>query len=133
MAPAASFLSKTLKSITLEKIRELSKQRTQYESRKEAVLAAAADPSLTQQKRIKILIDGVNDLIVKAQDEDDDFESKRIEKTLDEISKRPDQSTWDAPVPIALLDSHEALLRSKLDVQSRRLSAVELYSRFVKE
>ncbi|KAF6802200.1 hypothetical protein CSOJ01_11741 [Colletotrichum sojae] len=133
MAPATSFRSKTLKSITLEKIRELSKQRTQHESRKEVGLAAAADPSLTQQKRIKILIDGVKDLLVDPHDLDDKGPELIKDNTLNEIWTRLDQSVWDASVPTALLDSHEALLRSKLDAQSRGLNAAELYSRLVME
>lgn len=130
MAPSASNVSKTLRTVTLIKIQELSKQRAQYESRKDAVLAAAAAPSLTQQERIRILAKGVEELVYR--DGDRKLRDAGRDK-MEEIDKRLDRSVWDASVPAALLDSHEAFARSELDVKSRRLSAAELYSRLVME
>ncbi|SPO01781.1 uncharacterized protein DNG_04454 [Cephalotrichum gorgonifer] len=123
MAPAASVLSQTLKSISLTKIREISKQRAKYEDRKDAVLAKAAEHSDSPHRRIDHLLQGVKDLYPEALS---DHKVKNVRYWVQ-------QSRYDSSVPPDMLESCEALLRGKLEVQSRRLALAHLYSRLVTE
>ena len=123
MAPSTSILSKTLKSISVTKINEISKQRAKYEQRKDAVLAAAAQHDHDPHRRIAHLLRGVEELY-PAGDKD---------IKVDNVKFWVQQSTFDASVPPGILASCEELLRGKLEVQSRRLALAHLYSRLVTE
>ncbi|KAG7084971.1 putative polyketide synthase [Colletotrichum scovillei] len=120
---STSVLSKTLQSITGTKIRELEKQRTQYESRKTKILQEA-EKHTDQGDRISCLLRGVKELYTKGRDDD---------PGIDNIDNLLTQSKYDSSVPHSMLQSSEDLLRSKLDVQSHKLSMAHLYSRLVTE
>ncbi|KAJ0312324.1 hypothetical protein COL5a_002004 [Colletotrichum fioriniae] len=120
---STSVLSKTLHSITGTKIRELEKQRTQYESRKTKILQEA-DENTDQGDRISCLLRGVKELYSKGRDGD---------PGVDNIDNLLAQSKYDTSVPPSMLQLSEDLLRSKLDVQSHKLSMAHLYSRLVTE
>ena len=122
MASAVSALSQTLENITLTKIKELEKQRTKYETRKNEALKVAGQ-SDDQRTRITRLLQGVKDLYPGAPD---DNAVRNIRHWLD-------QSKYDVSVPTDLLQAHEELLRSKLEVQSRNLDLGHLYARLVTE
>ncbi|KAK2008074.1 hypothetical protein LZ32DRAFT_567359, partial [Colletotrichum eremochloae] len=123
MPHPASLLSKTLQSITVTKIRELEKQRAQYESRKSKILQDA-DRHLSQGERIGCLLRGVKELY---RNEHNGCNG------VDNIKSLLAQSKYDASVPSHMLQSSEELLRSKLDVQSHKLSMAHLYSSLVTE
>ncbi|KAK1542288.1 hypothetical protein CPAR01_05675 [Colletotrichum paranaense] len=120
---STSVLSKTLQSITSTKIRELEKQRTQYENRKAKILQEAEE-HINQGDRISCLLRGVKELYVKGRDDN---------PSIDNIDNLLAQSKYDTSVPPSMLQSSEDLLRSKLDVQSHKLSMAHLYSRLVTE
>ncbi|WQF84539.1 hypothetical protein CDEST_09553 [Colletotrichum destructivum] len=124
MSHSASILSKTLQSITVTKIRELEKQRAQYETRKSAVLVDA-DRHLDQGERISCLLGGVRDLYRSGKDNN--------VGVVDNTEMLLAQSRYDPSVPAHMLRSCEGLLRSKLDVQSHKLSMAHLYSSLVTE
>ncbi|GJC83204.1 hypothetical protein ColLi_06042 [Colletotrichum liriopes] len=123
MSHSTSILSKTLQSITVTKIRELEKQRAQYESRKSKILEDAGR-HLDQGERIGCLLRGVKELYRGENDGD---------SSIDNIDSLLAQSKYDASVPARMLQSSEELLRSKLDVQSHKLSMAHLYSSLVTE
>ena len=127
MAPPNSVLSKTLHSITLTKIRELSKLRGKYEHRKQAVLDRAdAAPKDDVQTRIDILLDGVEELLA-------DNATGLGTRDVSNIELSTEQSRYDASVPGAMLAGFETQLRDRLDVQSRRLAMADLYSKLLQE
>ncbi|TIC93661.1 hypothetical protein CH35J_009042 [Colletotrichum higginsianum] len=126
MSHSASILSKTLQSITVTKIRELEKQRAQYETRKSAVLADA-DRHLDQGERISCLLGGVRDLYRGGKDNNHNI------GVVDNTEMLLAQARYDPSVPAHMLRSCEDLLRSKLDVQSHKLSMAHLYSSLVTE
>lgn len=122
MASSVAALSKTLESITLTKIRELEKQRTKYEDRKNDVLQTAAGKA-DQRTRIRQLLKGVEDL----------YPGAAGENAVRNIQHWLSQSKYDVCVPDELLQSYEETLRSKLEVQSRKLGLGHLYARLVTE
>lgn len=122
MTAPTSALSQTLKSISLTKIREISKQRAVYEQRKDAVVAEAADAS-DAYARIARLLRGVEDL----------YPNGLSDNKVSNVRYWLEQSRYDASVPPGTLASCEELLRGKLEVQSRRLALAHLYSRLVTE
>ncbi|KAI1130400.1 hypothetical protein F5Y10DRAFT_236031 [Nemania abortiva] len=124
MAPPSSVLSQTMQSISLTKIRELEKQRNRYESRKNEVLSAAEEHPNDIRKRITQLLQGVKKLCEASLT--NDSRVRNIDLWLQ-------QSSYDPSVPFQMLQSYEALLRSKLEVQSRKLSIGYLWSRLVTE
>ncbi|KAI1118101.1 hypothetical protein F5Y14DRAFT_297296 [Nemania sp. NC0429] len=124
MAQPSSVLSQTMQSISLTKIRELEKQRNRYESRKNEVLSAADKHSDNIRERITQLLRGVEDLC--------EPQLARDTRVLN-IHLWLQQSSYDPSVPAQMLRSYEALLRSKLEVQSRKLSIGYLWSRLVTE
>ncbi|KAI1753049.1 hypothetical protein F4782DRAFT_539794 [Xylaria castorea] len=124
MAQPSSVLSQTMQSISLTKIRELEKQRGRYESRKNEVLTAVEKHPDNIRERITELLRGVKSLceIELAQD----IRVLNIDLWLQ-------QSAYDTSIPFQMLQSYEALLRSKLEVQSRKLGIGHLWSRLVTE
>lgn len=122
MASSVAALSKTLESITLTKIRELEKQRSKYESLKNEVLQNASQGT-DQRTRITQLLKGVEDLYPGAAEEN----------VVRNIQHWLSQSKYDVCVPDHLLQSYEETLRSKLEVQSRKLGLGHLYARLVTE
>ncbi|KAI0878529.1 hypothetical protein GGS24DRAFT_443235 [Hypoxylon argillaceum] len=124
MAQSSSALSQTMQSISLTKIREIEKQRGRYESRKNEVLSAAAEHPNNIHERITQLLRGVKNLC-----EADLVKDSRISN----IDLWLQQSSYDPSVPFKMLQSYEELLRSKLEVQSRKLSIGYLWSRLVTE
>lgn len=127
MAPTASVLSSTLHSITLTKIRELSKLRHKYESQKATLLAKANEvPASDIQGRIAVLLAGVRDLLPPNDDSSGYLNLEKIELCTE-------QSKYDASIPEDMLRGFEERLRGKLDVQSRRLAMADLYSKMLQE
>ncbi|KAI0541351.1 hypothetical protein GGR58DRAFT_510945 [Xylaria digitata] len=124
MAQPSSVLSQTMRSISLAKIREIEKQRDGYESRKHEVLSAAALHPNDIHKRITQLLGGVKKLCDKQLA--DDPRVLNIDLWLQ-------QSSYDASIPSHMLQLYETLLRSKLEVQSRKLGIAHLWSRLVTE
>lgn len=123
MAPPTSILSRTLQSISVTKIREIEKQRSRYEERKSEVLAKAAEYPDEPHKRIQKLSNGLQDLYPEVMND----------RQVENIKHWLNQARYDASVPAELLRSSEELLRSKLEVQSRRLGLAHLYSQLVTE
>ncbi|KAI0445711.1 hypothetical protein F4803DRAFT_507060 [Xylaria telfairii] len=124
MAPPSSVLGLTMQSISLTKIRELEKQRERYESRKNEVLAAADKYPDNISERITQLLRGVKSLCEPELAQD--MRVLNIDLWLQ-------QSVYDSSMPLQMLESYEALLRSKLEVQSRKLGIGQLWSRLVTE
>ncbi|TRX90496.1 hypothetical protein FHL15_008665 [Xylaria flabelliformis] len=124
MAQPSLVLSQTMQSISLTKIRELEKQRDRYESRKNEVLAAAEKHPDNIRERITELLRGVQNLCETELAED--TQVLNVDVWLQ-------QSAYDASIPFQMLQSYEALLRSKLEVQSRKLGIGHLWSRLVTE
>lgn len=124
MASPTAALSRTLQTITLTKINELEKQRNAYASSKNAVLNSASNAKLDKRERILRLLNGVQGLHpIKSSS---DTELPNIRRWLE-------QSHYDASIPDEMLDDFETKLRSKLDVQTRRLDLAALYSRLLTE
>lgn len=121
-----SVLSRTLQNISLSKIRELDSRRNSYEARKQAFLDkahAASDP----RDRLSCLLEGYRELARGGGGSWADGHSyHNIERWLA-------QSKYDASIPESKLAKFDSLLRSKLDVQSRRLDMAHLYSRLLTE
>lgn len=124
MAQPSSVLSQTMQSISLTKIRELKKQRDRYESRKNEVLSAADEHSGNIRERITQLLGGVKNLCEPGL---------ALDTRVLNIDLWLQQSTYDPSVPPQMLQSYETLLRSKLEVQSRKLRIGYLWSRLVTE
>ncbi|KAF2972289.1 hypothetical protein GQX73_g1341 [Xylaria multiplex] len=124
MAQPSSVLSQTMRSISLAKIHEIEKQRDRYESRKDEVLSAAALHPDNIHERIAQLLSGVKKLC--------DRQLANDPRVLN-IDLWLQQSSYDASLPPHMLQLYEALLRSKLEVQSRKLGIAHLWSRLVTE
>ncbi|GAW15045.1 hypothetical protein ANO14919_044530 [Xylariales sp. No.14919] len=124
MAQPSSVLSQTMQSISLAKIHEIEKQRVRYESRKNEVLSAAALHPDNIRERITQLLSGVKKLCDRQLTADPQV--LNIDLWLQ-------QSSYDASIPSQMLQSYETLLRSKLEVQSRKLGMAHLWSRLVTE
>ncbi|KAI1171649.1 hypothetical protein F4777DRAFT_591057 [Nemania sp. FL0916] len=121
---SSSVLSRTMQSVSLTKIRELEKQREKYESRKNEVLSSAGEHTNDIRKRITHLLRGVKELCGAKEARD---------ARISNINLWLQQSSYDPSVPPHMLESYETLLRSKLEVQSRKLSIGYLWSRLVLE
>ncbi|KAK8001945.1 hypothetical protein PG991_014167 [Apiospora marii] len=123
MAPPVSVLSRTLQSISVTKIREIEKERARYEESKRAVLAKADRFPDDPRGRVATLLHGVwevcPDLMWVNQ-------VKNIKHWLQ-------QAQYDASVPADMFKTWEELLRSKLEVQSRKLGLAYLYTQLVTE
>ncbi|KAI3327740.1 hypothetical protein HD806DRAFT_483779 [Xylariaceae sp. AK1471] len=124
MAQPSSVISRTMRSISLNKIQEIEKQRDRYESRKNEVLAAADEHRDNIRERITQLLHGVHKLC--------DADVARDHRIIN-IELWLQQSSYDTSIPFQMLQSYETLLRSKLEVESRKLSLGHLYSRLVTE
>ncbi|KAI0406936.1 hypothetical protein F4802DRAFT_60517 [Xylaria palmicola] len=124
MAQSPTVLSQTMQSVSLTKIRELEKQRDRYESQKNEVLAAAEKHPDDIRERITQLLHGVKALCKRELAQD---------RRILNIDIWLQQSSYDASIPAQMLQSYEALLRSKLEVQSRKLDMAHLWSRLATE
>ncbi|TGJ79462.1 hypothetical protein E0Z10_g9311 [Xylaria hypoxylon] len=124
MAQPSSVLSQTMQSISLTKIREIEKQRDRYESQKNEVLSAAALHPDNIRERITQLLGGVKKLC------DRQFATDPQVLNVDIWLQ---QSSYDASIPSQMLQSYEVLLRSKLEIQSRKIGMAHLWSRLVTE
>lgn len=113
-----------MQSISLTKIRELEKQRERYEYQKNVVLAAAEKHPGNIRERITELLSGVKSLC--------EPELAQDTRVLN-IDLWLQQSAYDSSMPVQMLESYETLLRSKLEVQSRKLGIGQLWSRLVTE
>ena len=123
MARPDTVLSRTMQSISLTKIKEIEKQRDKYEVQKNEVLAGADEHPTDQRTRITQLLRGVEELYPEV------IEDNRVKN----IRFWLEQSRYDASVPAEMLESSERVLRSKLEVQSRKLALAHLYSRLITE
>ncbi|KAF4335775.1 ubiquitin ligase [Fusarium beomiforme] len=122
MASSSFALSQTLGVITQTKISELGKQRTIYEARKDKILEEASQEN-DQVARIKLLLEGVQNLNAEA------FQSPAVKNIKHWLS----QSKYDVSVPSEFMQAHEELLRSHLEVPSRKLALGHLYARLITE
>lgn len=123
MAQATTVLTQTLHSITLTKIRELEKQQDRYESRKNTVLSSADPKLVDQRQRIARLYQGVTDLYPEA------LANSRVKN----VQRWLEQSKYDASINNGMLESYEDLLRSTLEIQTRKLGLARLYTKLVTE
>jgi hypothetical protein len=123
MSSSTAALSRTLKNITLTKIRELEKQRKTYAQSKNAVLEAAKKVGDDPRAKIALLLKGVEDLNPSYSSEVD----------LSNIRRWLEQSHFDSTMPEAMLHQFEEQLLSQLHVQTRRLDLGALYSRLLTE
>ncbi|KAK3343961.1 hypothetical protein B0T25DRAFT_522006 [Lasiosphaeria hispida] len=122
MATPTSVLSKTLQSITLTKIRELESRRNSYETRKRNYLNKA-DTAADQRDRLECLLEAFKELSPAAAKDG----------SLTNIERWLTQSRYDASVPTSKLASFDGRLRTKMDIQSRKLDMAHLYSRLLTE
>ncbi|KAM0345450.1 hypothetical protein ACHAPU_006377 [Fusarium lateritium] len=122
MASSFLALSQTLGGITNTKIGELEKQRTIYEARKDKVLEQANQEN-DRVARINLLLEGVQNLNSEA------FQSPAVKNIKHWLS----QSKYDVSVPSEFMQAHEELLRSHLEVPSRKLALGHLYARLITE
>jgi hypothetical protein len=123
MSSSTAALSRTLKNITLTKIRELEKQRKTYAQSKNAVLEAVKKVNDDPRAKIAVLLKGVEKLNPSSSSEVD----------LSNIRRWLEQSHFDSAIPDSMLNQFEAQLRSQLHVQTRRLDLGALYSRLLTE
>ncbi|KAI0389370.1 hypothetical protein F5Y17DRAFT_130286 [Xylariaceae sp. FL0594] len=124
MSQSYSVVSQTMRSISLTKIREIEKRRDRYESLKNEVLSAADKHPDDIRERIRVLLRGVGQLC---------HDSLSLMSQVSNIDLWLQQSSYDASMPKQKLQSYESFLRSKLQVQSRKLGLAHLYSRLVTE
>ncbi|KAL5623655.1 hypothetical protein FOBRF1_002905 [Fusarium oxysporum] len=122
MASSFFALSQTLGGITHTKISELEKQRTIYESRKDKILEQANQED-DRTARVNLLLEGVENLNAEA------FQSPAVKNIKHWLS----QSKYDVSVPSEFMQAHEELLRSHLEVPSRKLALGHLYARLITE
>ncbi|KAI6764099.1 hypothetical protein HG530_007888 [Fusarium avenaceum] len=122
MASSFLALSQTLGGITHTKISELGKQRTIYEARKDKILGQANQEN-DRVVKINLLLEGVESLNPEA------FKSPTVKNIKHWLS----QSKYDVSVPSEFMQSHEELLRSHLEVPSRKLALGHLYARLITE
>ncbi|KAG4275107.1 hypothetical protein FPRO04_08769 [Fusarium proliferatum] len=122
MTSSSFVLSQTLGGITQTKISELEKQRTIYESRKDKILEQANQQD-DRAARINLLLKGVENLNAEA------FKSPAVKNIKHWLS----QSKYDVSVPNEFMQAHEELLRSDLEVPSRKLALGHLYARLITE
>ena len=120
MASSSSVLSRTLQSITVTKIQELEKQRRSYETQKDEALKKAERESSVRERVLRLHYK-VEKLDIWSKDE------------LDNMRRWTDQAEYDPCISDATLSKFEVLLRSKLDIESRKLSLADLYSRLLTE
>lgn len=121
MASSASILSRTLQSITVTKIKELEKQRHAYEKSKSEALDEAQGEAKDVRKRVSRLHDRVTKLDVWSPDE------------LRNMRGWIDQAEYDPSIGDAALSQFEAVLKSRLDMESKKLGLADLYSRLLTE
>ncbi|KAK8067023.1 hypothetical protein PG997_013770 [Apiospora hydei] len=126
MPPPASVLSRTLQSISITKIREIEKKRARYEESKQEILGKADQFPHDPRKRIAALLQGLNDVYPESLQGNKGNKVKNIKHWLQ-------QARYDASVPAEMFKAWEELLRSKLEVQSRKLGLAYLYTRLVTE
>jgi hypothetical protein len=124
MAPQTSAFSQTVESITLTKFKELEKQRQKYEIRKAEVLKKVNQHSDNPRKRLEQLFHGVREICPS---------SISGGTNIHNIQYWTKQAVYDPSIPAELLEPHEKLLRSKLEIQTRKLSLADLYTRLVTE
>lgn len=120
-SPPPSVLSQTLKSITLTKINELSKQRDAFFAEKTRILDSADPEKYNIRPRILSLHDGVKELGLSSKER------------LGNIKRWVTQSEHDVSVTQSKLEKFETELRSLLHLQSRKLDLADLYSRLLIE
>jgi hypothetical protein len=117
-------LSRTLKTITLTKINQLEKQRKAYALRKTAILDSIRAPNVTLHDKVTRLLKGVEEL--KLPSSSNDADPSNIRRWLE-------QSQFDSSVPDEMLQNFEVQLRSRLDVETRKLDLASLYSHLLTE
>lgn len=123
MTPPVSVLSRTLQSISVTKIREIEKERARYEESKRDVVAKAARFPDDPRNRIATLLYGVWEICPDIM----------WVNQVKNINHWLQQARYDASVPAEMFTTWEELLRSKLEVQSRKLGLAYLYTRLVTE
>ena len=116
------YLTRTLQSLTRSKIFELEKQRSAYETRKAEILATAAECPNVRERVAKLLV-GTQELSPGAKKDDEIYN----------IEHWTEQARYDASIQPERLEGFERHLRNRLDVQSRKLSLADLYSRLLTE
>ena len=122
MASSFSALSQTLGGITRTEINELEKQRTIHEARKDKILQDA-DQAKDRLARINLLLKGVRTLNAEA------FSSPAVKNIKHWLT----QSKYDVSIPSDFIQAHEDLIRSHLEVPSRKLTLGHLYARLITE
>lgn len=142
--PSGGVLSTTLQSITTAKLTELSKKRTVFENQKALLLQAAADES-DQQKKLRVLVDGVKQSfgvktttpksrragagrIISGSTRD-----HRLEVVLKNLERFLVQAHYDPSVSTKLLQDWERSLLQELNVQSLKYQYATLYGELVTE
>lgn len=123
MSTSTAALSRTLKTITLTKFKELEKQRKSYEKAKHAVLEAAAEDGIDSHTRIRRLLQGVQDLLPTLD----------VDSSPHNIRRWLEQAQFDSSITDSKLDVFAAQLHSQLKVQTRKLDLAALYSRLLTE
>ena len=121
MSSSPSILSQTLQSITVTKIRELEKQRQSFESAKNEALEEAGKETSNVRKRVLGLHNRVAKLEILSPSE------------LENMRRWIDQAEFDPSIGDTALFKFEDALRSRLEIESRKLSLADLYSRLLTE
>ena len=120
MASPTSVLSKTLQSITLTKIRELTSRRSSYETRKRNYLDKA-NAATDQRDRLECLLEAFKEL----------YPGATKDRSISNIERWLTQSRYDASIPASKLAGFDQQLRGKLDIQSRKLDMAHLYAQLL--
>lgn len=121
---SSEILSHTLSSITAIKLSQLQNQRTDYESRKRALLEDVASETDTR-KRARALLHGVRTL--------PSMMAANPTVSLANLARFVDQADHDPAVSEYFLRDYEATLRNDLDVQSTKYEFASLYGNLVDE
>jgi hypothetical protein len=135
--------SETLQSITTTKLTELSKKRQVFEDKKASLLKAiGAEPD--QQKKLRILLDGVKESFALGTSTRKRAHASsgrivaggkdpRLETLLNNLERFLTQARYDPSVSPKLLQDWERTLMQELNVQSLKYQYATLYGELVTE
>ncbi|KAK6361931.1 hypothetical protein TWF730_005637 [Orbilia blumenaviensis] len=120
-------LSETLHAVTHIKLSQLAKQTESYESAKRTLLSDA-DDELDSRKRVRLLIDGSENIPSMTS-----LKDNHPILSLKNLRRFTFQSERDPSVSGTFLEDYEKTIRDELDVQSNKYAFATLYGKLVNE
>lgn len=130
MAGESSFLSQTLQSITLTKVREQSKRRKAFEARKTQILETA-DAAPDEHAKLQALLSGFKEH--SSGNKGVWYIRNDRKNTIENMGRYLEQSYRDPSVSSAILHQFGEDLRQKLNQESERFNFADLYYRLLAE